>query len=251
MARDVENDPAAAQELAALGFLSVPVVALPGQPPIPGFNPRALAAAINVTDQSTSQSPEALWDSLEQVLAGVVRVTAQLRDADLGLMLPDRDRDLRELIHDVFYKARLWVREDLEVERRAHAQDERRFRQALRAREGALISGHTAVYAKDEARQKADAARYPDVSSLIGYGEASRPLLQARFSPGPGVDYTRLIDTPEGRMTIAEAVSWLVSHSAHHLRQIYWLMENRLRIMPDSPLDLGRLPGGTLPESLW
>lgn len=222
----------------------MPVVALPGKPPIPGFNPRALTAAIGVTDRSTSQRPEALWDSLDRVLAGVVRAAAQLKDTDLGLRLPDRDRDLHELIHDVFYKALVWAGGEAGPPAAGRAPGD------VRAPRRAAIHAN-AVYAKDEARQKEDAKRYPDVSSLLRYGEAARPVLQARFAPGPRVDYTPLIDTPEGRMTVAEAVGWLASHSAHHLRQIYWLMEHRLRITPDRPLSLAGLPGVILPESLW
>ena len=52
-------------------------------------------------------------------------------------------------------------------------------------------------------------------------------------------------------MTLTDAVVWLANHSAHHLRQIYWVMEHDLGVRPDDPLDLTTLPGITLQEHLW
>ncbi len=203
-----------------MGFLTVPVVVLPGRPPIPGFNAGALGAAIGVGDRSTGPSVGAVLNGFDRLLAAILRAAAQLGNADLILKMPNRDRTLGELIHDVFYKALTWVPEDGGVSRR------------------------------DAATQKKDAARYPDMASLLRYGEASRATLRARFSPDRG-DYTRIVETPDGAMTLADAVTWLADHSAHHLRQIYWLMEHELGVRPEDPLDLATLPGITLQEQLW
>ncbi len=193
---------------------------LPGKPPIPGFNAKELRAAIGVADHSTRQSLEIVLGSFDRVLAAILAATTQLSNADLNLKMPNRDRDLRGLIHDVFYKALTW------------------------APEGGPVSPRNAD------KQKEEAARYPDVLSLLSYGEASRAALQTRFRPGRG-DYDRIIETADGSMTLADAVTWIADHSTHHLRQIYWLMEHELRIRPEDPLDLTTLPGITLQENLW
>lgn len=218
--------------MAALGIRSVPVVVLPGRPPILGFNPGVLGAAIGIAGGRPAESPDVLWRSFDGVLAGVIRATAQLRGADLDVATPNRDRTLRELVHDVFYKALLWT-DDRSVP------------------EGARAPHSAAAVAKDEARQKEEAARYRDGAALEAYGRAARARLRRCFSPESGTDYGRTIDTPEGPMTVAEAVAWLASHSAHHLRQIYWLMEHDLGISPADPLAPAALPGVTLPDSLW
>jgi len=206
--------------LAALGFLSVPVVVFPAKPPIPGFNAKELGAAIGVADRPARQSLEVVLQSFDRVLAAVLAATAQLNNADLDLKMPNRDRNLRELIHDVFYKALTWAPED--------------GRASLR----------------DDHKQKEEAVRYPDVGRILRYGEASRAALRARYRPDE-LDDDRFIETADGPMPLADAVAWIADHSAHHLRQIYWLMENHLGLKPKDPLDLTTLRGITLHEHLW
>jgi uncharacterized damage-inducible protein DinB len=196
----------------------VPVVVLAGRPPILGFNAQVLTAAIGAAAPAEEASPAALWESLDRVLDAIIRAARRLPDADLDVRVPNRDRTLGELIHDVFYKAILWGGQD-----RAD---------------------------KDDAKQRADAARHRDAESLVRYAQAVRALLRACFAPESGADYGRVIDTPEGRMTVGGAVAWLAAHSAHHLRQIYRLMEDA-GVRPADPLDPATLPGVRLPESLW
>jgi uncharacterized damage-inducible protein DinB len=203
-----------------LGFLTVPVVVLPGKRPIPGFNAKELGNAIGIADRSSRQSLEGVLESFDGVLVAVLAATAQLENADLNLKMPNRDRDLRGLIHDIFYKALTWAPE--------HGQASRR----------------------DADKQKEEAARYRDVVSLLRYAEASRGALRERFGPDR-MDYDRVIETADGPMTLAEAVTWIADHSAHHLRQVYWLMEEHLGIKPADPLDVTSLRGITLQEHLW
>jgi hypothetical protein len=217
--RDVDNDPTAAQELADLGFLTVPVVVLPGKPALPGFNVKELGAAIGVADRSLRPSLGLVLENFDLVLGAVLATTAQLRDADLKLKMPNRDRDLGGLIHDVFYKTVTWAPE---------------------------IGRPSPRHAPS---QKEEAARYPDVPSLLRYGEATRAALRERFSPDR--DYSSIVETADGPMPLADVVTWLADHSAHHLRQMYWLMENTLGISPEDPLDLTALPGITLQATMW
>jgi DinB superfamily len=231
--RDVENDRGAAEELFALGYRSVPVVILPGRAPITGFNVAALSAAIGAVEGAPAAEPDVLWKSLDRVLAAVIAAAGQLRPTDLDVVIiPSRDRTMRELIHDVFYKALLWI-------------DDRSHPEAGPAPDAAP------AVTRRETRQKDDAARYREPAALAEYGRKVSARLHRRFCPNLGADYRRVIDTPEGRMTIAEAVGWLVSHSAHHLRQMYWVMEHRLRMKPAEPLALSTLPGVSLPGELW
>ena len=96
----------------------MPVVVLPGKPPIPGFNARALGAAIGVGERATGLSLGMVVESFDRVLAALLSVMAQLGDADLTLKMPNRERKLGELVHDVFYKALTWVPEDGRAARR-------------------------------------------------------------------------------------------------------------------------------------
>jgi hypothetical protein len=220
----VENDSGAPEELRALGFRTVPVVVLSGRAPIPGFNAAVLGAAIGAADSAPAIQPEVLWKSLDRVLAAVIAAAGQLRPPDLDVTLPRRDRTMRELIHDVFYKALFWV-------------DDR--------------AGSAPAETADGSRQREDARRYREPPALVEYGRKTAARLHHRCCPNLGADYGRVIDTPEGRMTVAQAVAWLASHSAHHLRQIYWVMEQQLGMTPKDAPALTTLPGVTLPDEVW
>lgn len=205
----------------------MPVIVFPGHAPIHGFNAAALRGAVGAAESAPAIRPEALWNSLDRVTAAVVAAARQLRTADLDVTVPKRDRTMRELIHDVFYKALFWIDD--------------------RSGPDPMVS----VGSNDEAPQKEDAARYRDPAALARYGQKVCGRLHRRFCPNLGADYSRAIETPEGRMTVAEAVGWLASHSAHHLRQIYWVMEHNLSMKPAEPLALSTLPGVTLPDEVW
>lgn len=198
--RDVENDHRASAELAALGFRAVPVVVLPGRPPLADFSDRDLAVR-----------------NLDRLLEAVQRAARQLTTADLDFVTPQRGRDMRELIHDVFFKALHWAPETGSPTRAAGQRDA--------------------------------AARCTDVESLVRYAEEARTAAHRRFTAGVAGGDT-VLETADGGVPTAAAAVWLGDHTAHHLRQIYWLMD-RHGITPRDPLDPAGLPGVFLQEALW
>jgi hypothetical protein len=203
-----------------LGFRTVPVVVLPGHSPLPGFNVKDLAAAIGAADSATPEDLATVVESFDRLLAAVLRATGQLSEADLDLKMPNRDRELRGLIHDVFYKTLTWAPES-----------------------GPAVPRHAVS-------QREEAARYRDAVSLVRYGEIARTAMRRRFAAEAG-RADRLVETADGPMALASAVTWLADHAAHHLRQVYWLMERKLGVTPQDPLDPGGLPGITLQRHLW
>jgi len=92
------------------------------------------------------------------------------------------------------------------------------------------------------------AASCTTVESLARYAERARAAVRRRFSSG--VENGDVVETADGPMPAAAAVAWLGDHTAHHLRQIYWLMERR-GITPRDPLDPASLTGVSLQEQLW
>ena len=208
----------------------MPLVVLPGRAPLLGFNAQELGAAIAVAVRGSEESPEAVFESLDRVLAATLAAAAQLDQAALDLKMRERDRTLRELIHDIFYKALRWS-EDAEP-----APSGPRAAPGIRPSEGG---------------QKRQAARYADAPALVQYGEAARDALRRRLAHSSGLDYGRVLSTPDGPMTGAELIAWLASHSAFHLRQLYWLMDHRLGVAPRARPDLEGLPGVALPAELW
>lgn len=216
----------------------MPVVVLPGRPPVLGFNARELAAAIDVAVGRTTDSPEVVFESLDRVLAATLAAAAQLDHAALDFKMSNRDRNLRELIYDIFCKALIWSQAD---DPGGDAPQEQRAQSPQDARPARPSEGS----------QKRDAVRYPDGDALVKFGQAARVVLHSRFSPDRHVDYDRILGTPDGSMTLGDTMAWLASHAAFHLRQLYWLMEHDLHIRPRERLDLEALPGVALPQDLW
>ena len=214
--RDVENDHRASAELAALGFRAVPVVVLPGRPPLADFSDGDLAAAIGAVDRAAPMDLAVAVRNLDRLLEAVQRAARQLTNADLDFVTPQRGRDMRELIHDVFFKALHWAPETGSPTRAAGQRDA--------------------------------AARCTDVESLVRYAEEARTAAHRRFTAGVAGGDT-VLETADGGMPTAAAAVWLGDHTAHHLRQIYWLMD-RHGITPRDPLDPAGLPGVFL-QALW
>lgn len=215
--RDVENDPRAAAELADLGFRAVPVVVLPGRPPLAGFSDRDLAAAISATDHAAPPDLAIAVRNLDLLLEAVQRAARQLTNADLDIATPQRGRDMRELIHDVFFKAMHFAPETGSPTRAAGQRDA--------------------------------AARCTDLESLVRYADDARTAAHRRFTSGVASGDT-VLETADGGMSAATAAVWLGDHTAHHLCQIYWLM-GRHGITPRDRLDPDRLPGLFLQDALW
>ena len=215
--RDVENDPGASAELADLGFHAVPVVVLAGRPPLADFTERDLAAAIGLAGRAALPDLAIAVRNLNRLLGAVQRAARQLKNADLDIVTPQRGRDMRELIHDVFFKALHWAPETGSPPRAAGQRDA--------------------------------AARCPDVECLVRSAENARTAVHRRFTAGVTSGGT-VLETADGGMPAATAAGWLGDHTAHHLRQIYWLMD-RHGVAPRDPLDPAGLPGVCLQDALW
>jgi hypothetical protein len=199
-----------------LGLHAVPVIVLPGQRVLTHFSERDLAAAVGVADRATAPDLPTAVNNLDILLGAVLRAARQLGDADLDIKTPQRGRDMRELIHDVFFKVFRWAPERGPATRAAG--------------------------------QREAAAGCTTVESLTRYAEPARAAVRRRFSSG--LKTGDVVGTADGPMPAAAAVAWLGDHTAHHLRQIYRLMECR-GITPRDPLDPASLTGVSLQKQLW
>ena len=53
-----------------------------------------------------------------------------------------------------------------------------------------------------------------------------------------------------GEVTVEELLNIILSHSTHHLKQVYWFMETTLGVAPDSPATTADFEGIFTPEAL-
>lgn len=214
------------------------MVVVPGRPPVLGFNATELAAAIDVALARPTASPEMVFESLDRVLAATLSAAAQLDRGALDFKMSNRDRNVRELIYDIFCKALVGSQSADSVG-------------DARQGQGAQAPQNPPPARPSDAAQKREASTYGEADAFVQDGRAARGVLRGRFSPDRGVNYGRILTTPDGPMTLGDTMAWVASHAAFHLRQLYWLMEHDLGIRPRDPLDLEALPGVALPRDLW
>ena len=53
-----------------------------------------------------------------------------------------------------------------------------------------------------------------------------------------------------GEVTVVELLNIILSHSTHHLKQVYWFMETDLAVTPANPATAADLEGIFTPEAL-
>lgn len=225
MPRDIEAEASAAAEVRAMGAGMIPVIAIDGQPPIIGFNPDKLRQALGIRQQARSVDPRQVLVAHDRVLEAIQRAVRQIPDSRLSMKTPDRDRTLREHVWHIFRFAELALLEGPETGR-------------------LYMPNPMGSFAKE-------AAAYATSESIARYGEGTRAGLRARFSSAPDEAFEQLLDTYAGPMRLLDIAPWVTNHSAHHLRQIYDLMQRVLGVAPSAPLQVEAMPEIAVLDKLW
>ena len=217
---NVDEDPAALEELARLGVPAVPAVAV-GDRVVHGWNPKGVAELLGrAYVEATRLQPVELLDRLDRILAAAQRAIRQVPADKLETKPPERDRTLRQLAYHVF---RLSVAFPLAVEQNRLPQD--------------WLNEPAPGFMRDG-------------DAIARYGEGVRARLKEwYYQVAPG-SFDRLVNTYYGPQTVWELLERTTWHAAQHLRQLYALME-RMRIAPDRPLTGADFKGLPLPADLW
>lgn len=219
-ALDVENDPAAAAALAALGYRTVPVV-VRGAEAVVGWNPSRLAALLAVPFEERTAPPEELIRSLDLILEAALRAVRQVPDDRLTMRSPDRDRPLRQLAHHVFRVVDAGVDADILGE-----------------------------FPANEWLAGGDVPAHTSAARIARYGEAVRAKFRSWFAEIDPAAFARPIEADVGPRTLAQVLERTRSHAAQHLRQLYEFLR-WCGIEPDRPLGPEDLRGIDLPEAVW
>jgi glutaredoxin len=219
-ALDIENDPAAADALRALGFTSVPVVAR-GARAFAGWNPTKLAELLDIEHTERTAPADELIRSLDMILAAAIRAVRQVPDGRLTMRSPDRDRLLRQLAHHIFRVVDAGV--DADILGRFPA--------------GEWLAG-------------GDMPQHTSAGRIARYGEAVRAKFQRWFSEIDPAAFDRPIEADIGERTVAQVLERTRSHAAQHLRQLYEFLR-WCQVEPDRPLSADDLRGIDLPDAVW
>ena len=189
-----------------------------------GYYPKKLVPALKL-DVSVDLSVKTDWlaGKYDAVLAAAMRATRQLSDQQLADLVPWRDWTLGEVVrHVLSFPELAW---------RSHV--------------------HGSMSTDD---MSASDRRLKDVTTeeaLVRYGEGVRQGIGDFLRSGDTAAYDRVVPAHYGgEVTVLELLNIVLSHSTHHLKQIYWHMETNLGMALEDPASEADLDGIATPAAL-
>jgi hypothetical protein len=217
---NVLEDEGAFAELAALGMRTVPVVRR-GSDWASGQVLRDVARVAGIPWRGANMlPPAALVARLSTIQETAQRLFAQLPDATLCRMLPNRPRSYAELGYHIFNIADAL----LEV-------------QGLPLKEGAYA--------------RVPPADMSTKAAILDYGRDVAARLTAWWNgPGGTADFGRKANVYYGDVTLHEYLERTTWHSAQHVRQLTMVLDINA-ITPDRPLGAETFDGLPMPDKVW
>ncbi|MBZ5539875.1 MAG: hypothetical protein LAN61_05065 [Acidobacteriia bacterium] len=215
---NVEGNPSSLQELERRGLRLVPVLT-DGERFFHGWNPKELARFVGVEHREAKRLETAeLACRLLRILAAAERAILEVPPKGLKVKVPNRDRTVCDLAFHLF---RLSLA----------------YRDAVETR-----------YFPESWLQETAPPEMHDGAALARYGEGVRKQLTAWWTR-TDISQDNIV-TYYGCQTGPELLERTVWHAAHHLRQLYALIEG-MGSMPKDPLANADFEGLPLPHQLW
>ena len=221
---DLAADPAAREYLKSRGIKSLPVTIIDDAEVILGYYPKKLIPALKL-NVAVDLSGKAGWlaEKYGKILSAAIRATRQLSSAQLQQQVPWRAWTVRDtILHVLSFPELAW-----------------------------LSHKHGSMSTED---MQASVLRLKDVTTadaIARYGEEVRRNVTAFLRGGDTAAFDRVVPAHYGgEVTVLELLNIVLSHSTHHLKQVYWFMENRLGITLDTPAAQEDLEGIATPTAL-
>ena len=209
----------------ARGVLSAPVTIIDGTEVIIGYYPKKLIPALGLADAPIDLSGRTAWlaDKYRRILEAAARVTLELSPEQLAQPVQWRPELLRDtLVHIVSFPE---LARTSRTRGSMSTEDMRACRESL-----AHLTQPDAIAAY--ARQVAD-----NIAAFLNSGDSE--------------GFDRVVPAHYGgEVTVLELLNIILSHSTHHLKQVYWFMDDRLGQPPRSPADAADLEGIFTPAQL-
>ena len=221
---DLATDQPAVEHLKGLGIKSVPVTIIDGEQVIIGYYPKKLIPALKL-DIKVDLSVKTSWmaEKYGIVLQAAMRAAGQVSQAQLDQQVPWRPASLRDTIMHI-----------------------------LSFPELAWLSHETGSMSADD--MAASNQRLGDVNTVVQiceYGERVRSGVTGFLNSGNADAFDRVVPAHYGgEVTVVELLNIILSHSTHHLKQVYHHLENNLGMTLDRPATDGDLDGIVTPTAL-
>ena len=197
---DLATEQKAREYLDSRGIKSVPVTIVDDDQVIIGYYPRKLVAALDL-DINVDLSGKTNWlaDKYDRILGAAVRATRQLTHAQLEEQVPWRPQSLRDLImHVLSFPELAWLSHE-----------------------------HGSMSTEDMRASSERLKSVATVETIAEYGEGVRRNIIEFLDGGDTESFDRVVPAHYGgEVTVLELLNIILSHSTHHLNQIYWFIED-------------------------
>jgi len=202
----------------------VPVTIIDDAEVIIGYYPKKLIPALKLNVKiDLSSKTSWLAEKYDIVLNGAIRATQQLTDSQLQQEVPWRPWSVRDcIVHIISFPELAWL---------SHKQ-------------GSMSTDDMAasnVRIKDVAT----------VETITQYGNQVLANIDGFLKSGDTASFDRVVPAHYGgEVTVSELLNIILSHSTHHLKQMYWHMEEGLGITPLDPVTEADTEGIVTPTAL-
>jgi len=221
---DLATDEPARDYLESKGVKAVPVTVIDDDEVIIGYYPRKLIPALNLTiEPDLSGKTTWLSEKYDAILQATNRATLQLSSEHLQQMVAWRPETLRDTIMHILSFPEL----------------------AWRSHEHGSMSTDDMKACKDRLQN------IVDPKGITEYGDKVRQDVTEFLNNGNNESFDRVVPAHYGgEVTVVELLNIILSHSTHHLKQVYWFMETELGIKPQNAASAQDFEGIITPEKL-
>ena len=218
------SDEAAREDLKSRNIKSLPVTIIDDTEIIIGYYPKKLVPALKL-NVSVDLSGKTDWlsEKYDLMLKAAIRAAQQLTDAQLEEQVPWREWTLRRTV--------LHVLSFPELALNSHS--------------------HGSMSTDDMRASDERLSALTSVEDLAQYGDGVRANIVKFLASGDSQSFDRVVPAHYGgEVTVLELLNIILSHSTHHLKQLYWHMETNLGITLARPATEADLEGIATPSTL-
>ena len=205
-----------------MGLRNVPVTVV-GNETVVGFNREELSRLFSLGDARERRVADArFFETFDKILEAVIRAVLQVPASHLMWRSLDRDRPLKVFCYHMLADPN-------------HVMD------AISTRK--YDGGFKLTYTKE-------AERFRTMEELARFGEDTRARLREASRNLTGAELDCPIDSYAGQTNGHELLYQVLSHTAHHLRQLYEML-HIIGVEPTDRLMEEDFKGIPMPKELW
>ena len=207
---DLLTDEVAREDLKARGVLSAPVTIIDGTEVIIGYYPKKLIPALGLEDAPIDLSGRTAWlaDKYQRILGAAARATCELSEEQLAQPVQWRPEMLRDtLVHIVSFPELAYT-----------------------------SSTRGSMSSEDMRACKESLVHLNKPDDIAAYTAQVSEGITTFLNSGDTEGFDRVVPAHYGgEVTVLELLNIILSHSTHHLKQVYWFMDDQLGKPPQNP----------------